>query len=127
MKKANLILTTVLLLVLSFGAYAQTKTGGDYFTGKWSVLIKGLPDGNSKMVFLLEKKDKTMTGVVQDTTGVEISKISNAELSDNQVTVYFNAGGYDLNVLMVKKDEDHLTGSLIGMFDAVGDRVKNSK
>jgi hypothetical protein len=127
MKKSVLFFAGVFLILLSVGAIAQIKTGADYFTGKWNVLIKGTPSGDAKMVFVLEKKDSTMTGVVRDTTGTEISKVSNAELTDNQVNVFFNVQGYDVNVLMIKKDDDHVTGSLMGMFDAVGDRVKEIK
>ena len=73
---------------------------------------------------MLEKKDSTLTGVVQDSTGKEMSKLDKVEVNGNSATVYFNAEGYDVNVVMNKKDEDHVTGSLMGMFDAEGERVK---
>ena len=79
------------------------------------------------MVFVLEKADDKITGVVQDTTGKEISKLTNAELKEDELTVYFSAQGYDVNLLLKKKDDDHATGSLMGMFDAEGERVKESK
>jgi len=90
-------------------------------------LIKGTPNGDAKMIFVLENKNDSIVGVVQDTTGAEISKISNAELNDTSVTVYFNAQGYDVNVVMNKKDDDHVSGSLMGMFDADGERIKEAK
>ena len=127
MKKASLFLAGSFLLLLSTNVHAQSKTGADYFKGKWNVLIKGTPNGDAKMIFVLENKNDSIVGVVQDTTGAEISKISNAELSDTSVTVYFNAQGYDVNVLMNKKDDDHVTGSLMSMFDAEGERVKEIK
>jgi hypothetical protein len=117
-------LTSLLLLAISFGANAQTKTGADYFEGKWNVLVKSLPQGDTKMVFTLDKKDASMTGAVQDSTGKEIAKLDKVELGDNTVTVYFSAQGYDVNLVMNKKDDDHVTGTLMGMFDAEGDRVK---
>ena len=49
------------------------------------------------------------------------------ELNGDKATVYFNAEGYDVNLEMNKKDEDHVTGSLMGMFDSEGERVKNVK
>ena len=124
MKKASLFLAGSFLLLLSTNVHAQSKTGADYFKGKWNVLIKGTPNDDAKMIFVLENKNDSIVGVVQDTTGAEISKISNAELNDTSVTVYFNAQGYDVNVVMNKKDDDHVSGSLMGMFDAEGDRVK---
>jgi hypothetical protein len=112
------------LLILFIGANAQSKTGADYFKGKWNVLIKGTPGGDSKMFFVLENRNDSITGIAQDSTGAEISKITNVELKDNEITLYFTAQGYDLNLLLKKKDDEHVTGNLIGMFDAEGERVK---
>ena len=127
MKKLSLLLTGLFFLLLSLNLNAQNKTGADYFAGKWNVLIKGTPNGDAKIFIVLEKGDSTMTGVVQDTTGNEISKISKVELTDTSITVYFTAQGYDVNLLMDKKNEDHVTGSMMGMFDAEGDRIKATK
>lgn len=68
-----------------------------------------------------------MTGAVQDSTGKEIAKLDKVELGDSTITVYFTAQGYDVNLVLNKKDEDHVAGSLMGMFDAEGDRVKTVK
>ncbi|MBS1596917.1 MAG: hypothetical protein JST75_01740 [Bacteroidetes bacterium] len=127
MKKLSQLSTGLFILLLSFNAHAQSKTGADYFEGKWSVLVKGLPDGDTKMIFVLEKKDTTITGAVQDSTGKEIAKISKSEIKENEITVYFTAQSYDVNLLLKKKDDDHATGNLMGMFDAEGDRVKQTK
>ena len=127
MKKLIQLFAGTFIFLLSFQTHAQTKTGADYFAGKWNVLLKGLPDGDTKMFFLLDKKDTTMTGVVQDSTGKEIAKIDKVELNDSTATVYFTAQNYDVNLVMKKKDDDHITGSLMGMFEAEGDRVKTIK
>jgi hypothetical protein len=127
MKKLSQLVTGLFLLLLSFNVQAQTKTGADFFEGKWSVLVKGLPDGDTKMIFVLEKKDTTIAGVVQDSTGKEIAKISKSEIKPDEITVYFTAQSYDVNLLLKKKDDDHANGSLMGMFDAEGDRVKQAK
>ena len=124
MKKLRSIFVGLFLLVLSISMNAQSKPGADYFKGKWSVLLKGTPNGDSKMVFILENRNDSITGVVQDTTGVEIAKITSAALKDNEVTLYFTTQGYDLNLLLTKKDEDHATGSLMSMFEAEGERIK---
>ena len=126
MKKLKSILTGLVLLLFAVGVKAQT-ANADYFAGKWNVLLKGLPNGDTKMFFVLEKKDTTMTGVVQDSTGTEVAKIDKVELKENTATVYFSAQGYDVNLAMTKKDDDHVTGSLMGMFDAEGERVKVAK
>src|SRR4051794_37687487 len=115
MKQFKSIFTGLFLLLFTLSVKAQT-SGADYFTGKWNVLVKGLPQGDTKMFFVLEKKDTTMTGAVQDSTGNQIAKIDKVELNGDKATVYFTAQGYDVNLEMNKKDDDHITGSMMGMF-----------
>jgi hypothetical protein len=124
MKKMNSVFAVCFFLVLSVAVNAQSKAGADYFKGKWSVLLKGTPNGDAKMIFVLENKKDSITGVVQDSTGMEIAKITNVELKDAEVTLYFNVQNYDVNLLLKKKDDDHVTGSLMGMFEAEGERLK---
>lgn len=120
----KLLFAGLCLVMLTFTVNAQTKTGADYYEGKWKVLLKGLPNGDTKMVFLLEKKDTALGGSVQDTTGVEISKLTNVELSGDEATLYFNAQGYDVTLSLKKKDDTHVSGSLMGMFEAEGEKLK---
>jgi hypothetical protein len=129
MKKASFLSWLLFFLLLSTNMFAQpiSGVGADYFKGKWSVLIKGTPSGDTRMMVLLENRNDSMAGVVQDTTGVEISKISKVELTDSSATVYFTAQGYDVDLVMKKKDNDHITGSLMSMFDAEGERVKKTQ
>ena len=122
MKKISL--TGIFFLLLSLYAGAQSKAGADFFTGKWNVLVKGTPNGDAKMIVVLTKSDTTLTGVIQDSTGVETSKIDKIEMAGDKATIYFNTQGYDVNLEMNKKDDDHFTGSLMGMFDSEGERVK---
>lgn len=124
MKKVSFVFAGLCFLLLSTTVFAQSKSGADYFKGKWNVLIKGTPNGDAKMIFQLEDRNDSIVGVVQDTTGKEISKITNVELTDTSANVYFTAQGYDVNLVMNKKDDDHITGNLMNMFDAEGERVK---
>ncbi len=57
MKRITLVVTVFAILFLSSQVQAQSKTGTDYFEGKWKVLLKALPDGDTRMFFVLEKKD----------------------------------------------------------------------
>ena len=127
MKKVGFLSAAFFLLLLSTKMFAQSKSGADYFKGTWSVLVKGTPNGDARMIFLLENRNDSITGVVQDTTGIEISKISKVELTDTSATVYFTAQGYDVDLVMNKKDDDHITGSLMAMFDAEGERLKKTQ
>jgi hypothetical protein len=124
MKKSIQLFIGLFMLVSSINVHAQSKAGADYFNGKWSVLLKGTPNGDVKMIFVLESKIDSISGIVQDTSGVEIAKITNVELKDNEITLYFNVQSYDVNLLLTKKDDDNVTGSLMNMFEAEGVRVK---
>ena len=124
MKKTNSIAPILFLLLLAVGANAQTKTGADFFAGKWRVLITGTPYGDLKRIYVLEKKDNTLTGIVQDSTGKEITKCSKVEVKDNEVTLFYQAMGNDVSITLIKQDDDHVTGSVLGQFDAKGERIK---
>jgi hypothetical protein len=45
-------------------------------------------------------------------------------VKDNEVTLYYTAQGTDVSIVLTKKDEDHVTGRAMGMFDAKGERIK---
>jgi hypothetical protein len=127
MKKLHSFFAAIFFLALSIHANSQTGTDSNYFAGKWNVLVKGLPNGDTKMIVNLQKGDTTLSGAIQDSAGGEIAKFSKVELSDTSVTVYFTAQGYDVYLRLDKKGDDHVTGSMIDMFDAEGDRVKDMK
>lgn len=124
MKKLHLYVIGLFFLFLSYGAEVQAQTSADYFAGQWNVLVEGTPNGDAKLILVLEEEDNALTGVVQDSTGKKISTIDMAELKENTAIVYFYAQGHDLNLRLTKEDEDHVTGSLMGMFPAKGERMK---
>jgi hypothetical protein len=127
MKKLHALISAACFILLSSAAIAQSPSGADYFTGKWDMLVKGLPNGDTRMFVVLDKKDTTLAGSIQDSTGTEISKFSKVELKDTTITVYFTAQGYDVYMTMNKKDGDHVAGSMMDMFDAEGSRAKQVK
>jgi len=127
MTKLSSIIAGIFFLAISLNANAQTQMGKDYFIGKWNVLVKGLPNGDTKMIVDLQKGDTTLTGAIQDSTGNEIAKFSKVEVSDTSATVYFTAQGYDVYLRLDKKGDDYVAGSMMDMFDAEGDRVKDIK
>ena len=124
MKKLSSFLAGSFFLLLSGGIHAQSKTGADFFAGKWNMLITGTPYGDLKRVYVLEKKDNGFAGIVLDSTGKEISKCSKIEVKDTEVTLYYTAMGNDVSMVLTKKDDDHVTGSAMGMFNAKGERIK---
>ena len=127
MKNLSVCIAAACLIILSGSARAQTQTVTDYFAGKWNMLVKGLPNGDTKMIVVLDKKDTALVGVIQDSVGTEISKFSKVDVRENGVTVYFTAQGYDVYMSMIKKDEDHIIGTMMDMFDAEGTKIKPVK
>ena len=125
MKKINLFFAGIFLLLISFNVHSQTTPATDYFAGKWSVIAEGTPNGDAKFLVALERKDGKLGGSILDpATGKETSKINKVEEKEKSVTVYFVGSGYDVYLLLEKKDDDHVTGSLMDMFDAKGERIK---
>ena len=140
MKKISLIFTVVLGLFISLNANAQTSapagsatpvmasatTTTDYFPGKWNVLVKGTPNGDAKMTFVFERKEGKLTGAVQDSTGKELTKITSIDEKDKTITAAFTIQSYDVTLTLEPVDADDVKGSLMGMFDATGVRVKEN-
>lgn len=125
MKKLNQLFMGLVLVLLSFQIQAQTKKGVDYFEGKWKISIPGTPLGDLKRIIILEKKDTGLTGVVKDeATGNEIAKISKVDVKENEITVYYHANDLDVVLVLTRKDDDHITGSVLETYPVEGTRVK---
>ncbi len=125
MKKASLVLT--ILLSFLFTANLKAQTNETFYAGKWKITVFGTPYGDVKMGFVIDNKEGKYSGIVQDSTGVEITKISSIETSGKAITVSYNAMGYDLTVQLEPADDDNLKGILNNMFDTKGTRVKETK
>jgi hypothetical protein len=123
MKKLILIFTLIFGLFFCMSSKAQTK---DYFVGKWSVLIAGTPNGDSKTMLILERKEGKLTGVMQDSTGKEIAKLSSVEEKEKNITANFSTQGYDVYLDLSPVDDNNVKGNMMGMFDVKGVRVKET-
>lgn len=123
MKKLSSIFAGLFFLVLSFGTKAQTPPA-DYFVGKWNVDVKGTPQGDGKMTVNLERKEGKLIGSLTSKEMAEATKFIKVEETEKSVTMYFTSQGYDVYLKLEKKDDDHVTGNMMDMFDATGVRVK---
>jgi hypothetical protein len=126
MKKLSFFFTLMLGLFFAANTHAQTTTA-DYYPGKWNVIVMGTPQGDAKLTLVLERKDGKLTGAVQDSTGKELSKITSIDEKDKTITAAFTAQSYDVTLTLDPVDDDHVKGSLLGMFNATGVRVKEGK
>jgi hypothetical protein len=128
MKKKIAMMTgwLVLSLFLCINAAAQEAT--DYFAGAWKVEIIGTPSGDGKMILNLDRiGGKLQGGIIDTTTYKQVVPFTSVEEKENAVSAYFSAEGYDVYITLVKKDDDHVTGNLLDMFDVTGVRVKLPK
>ncbi|GGC05296.1 hypothetical protein [Dyadobacter sediminis] len=126
MKKAS-ILFIFLFTAVVFKSYSQTAASNDFFAGKWEVSVVGTPNGDSKLVTDLVRKDGKLTGELKDPTGQnpEALPITSIVEEGNKITIYFTAQGTDVSLDLAKVDDTHLKGSVMsGMFDASAVRVK---
>src|SRR6201996_5158352 len=117
MRRISFIFTLAVSMFFVLNAKAQTT---DYFPGKWNVTVFGTPQGDAKMTFVLERKDGKLTGAVQDSTGKELTKITSIEEKDKSITAAFTIQSYDVTLTLDPVDDDHVKGSMMGMFDAKG-------
>lgn len=127
MKKAILVFAGIFFLLLSIDANAQAKTVTDYFAGKWEVLVVGTPNGDAHSTLTLGRVDGKLAGDFKSGTEAAI-KLSKVEEKADEVTVYFtSSNGYDVYLLLKKKDENHVEGTMMDMFDATGVRIGEEK
>jgi hypothetical protein len=121
MRKLSFILTVIVLFLMSLQSNAQDTK--NFFVGKWKVLTVGTPNGDATSIVTLEQKDGKLTGNMSGMGTTETITFTNVEEKENSVTVYFSASGYDVYMVLEKKDDNHVTGSMMDMFDVSGERV----
>jgi len=129
MKKVTVILAGVFFLLISSGANAQAKAVADslsgeaYFIGKWNILAKSLPQGDTKMVIIIEKKEGKLTGNISDPASSEVPmEFTSVTINGNVLNAVFTAQGMDIPLDITKKDDKNITGNIMGMFDIEGSR-----
>ncbi|MDR7130196.1 cytochrome c [Algoriphagus sp. 4150] len=122
-KRITVLFSLVLLMTMNF-AFTTFNPSPEYFEGKWSVLIKGTPQGDATIPMRFETKDGKTTGYFTEEGDTEEKKMSSTTISGDVVNSSFNISGYDVTLSLKKVDDDHANGDLMGMFDAEGTRVK---
>lgn len=126
MKKVSIILTVrrtllALFFTIALNGFSQTP---NYFEGKWEVLIKGTPDGDAKVPMRFETKDGVTKGYFVDKDATVESLMTSAEVKGDEIYLAFTIAGYDVNLTLVKKDDENSSGKLMDMFDVEAKKVK---
>jgi hypothetical protein len=123
MKKSILISAFIIAFIAIAGSVnAQTKnTGEKYFIGKWNVMVYGLPDGDTKMLINIEKKDDKISGTLDDPAKTEPPlNLENVVVADSNFKATFNTQGMDISIMLKIKDDKNITGNMMEMFDIKG-------
>ena len=122
MKK--LVFICAMMLLMAANAFTTNAQGEskEYFIGKWQVSVPGLPMGDVDMIVELNRVDGNLKGTISALNQtVEVERITEREKS---VTLYFVGEGYDVDLTLIKKNQNEVTGDMMGQFDATGKRIK---
>lgn len=126
MKKVSVFL--VIFLIGSFSkGFCQTPAPPDFFAGKWEISLTETPVGDVKFVTNLIRKDGKLTGELANATEPSQAKRPITKVEENATTliIYFKSSqDEEIPIEMVKVDNDHLQGQLMGSFDAKAKRIK---
>lgn len=140
MKKLKLIIAGAIALALfTVNAKAQTAAApaapaapataaapaAASLAGKWDILFKGLPMGDTHIIFNVVNQDGKWSGSYQDMETKKDVPLTKVETDDKGIVLFFTAQGYDVNVTVERKDDDdHVKANMMGMFEGTGERVK---
>jgi len=122
MKKFTVFFLSMFLMML--GISNQASAAGiepKDLAGKWEIKMVGLPDGDTTMIaeFSMDG-DKVVGKAKSDGMDVNFDEIT---IKDQNVTLYFNAAGYDVSMYVTFSDNNNAKGDLMNMFDVVWKRV----
>ena len=113
----------MLMAASTFTAHAQEESK-DYFVGKWLVKIQDLPVDIEEMTVDIARVDgKLKVNLSADGQQIEVQQVNEKETS---ITFYFNGNGFDVDMTLVKKSKNEVTGDMLSKFDLTGKRVTKS-
>ena len=113
----------MLMAASTFTAHAQEQSK-DYFVGKWLVKIQYLPVDIEEMTVDIARVDgKLKVNLSADGQQIEVQQVNEKETS---ITFYFNGNGFDVDMTLVKKSKNEVTGDMLSQFDLTGKRVTKS-
>ena len=113
----------MLMAASTFTSHAQEESK-DYFVGKWLVKIQDLPvDIEEMMVDVARVDGKLKVNLSADGQQIEVQQVNEKETS---ITFYFNGNGFDVDMTLVKKSQNEVTGDMLSQFDLTGKRITKS-
>ena len=121
MKKIVFVCMLCMMMAAStFTSHAQEESK-DYFVGKWLVKIQDLPvDIEETTVDIARVDGKLKVNLSADGQQIEVQQVNEKETS---ITFYFNGNGFDVDMTLVKKSQNEVTGDMLSQFDLTGKRI----
>lgn len=124
MKKSVFLISGIIIVFFSLTMQAQTKTGFDFYNGKWDASFDG-PMGTVKMVIGFEQTDGKPVATINDATGKQLYKVVKTEIKENKATIIFiGSQGDEVDLAMTIKDDNHANCNIMGMYSALAERKK---
>lgn len=124
MKTKKITFLAFAMVLLFNVAFAIPSLNPEYFEGKWEVLIKGTPQGDATLPLRFETVGDLTTGYFFEEGATTESKMQSVKISEDVLNAAFNISGYDVTLFLKKVDDETAKGDLMGMFDAIGTKVK---
>lgn len=128
MKKTGIVMGTFIFMLVSListniMAQGETAISEDYFADNWEVMLMGTPSGDVTMIFHLTRDDGNLKGVITNEYNDDVTEIEAIVEREDSITFFWTAEGHYINVDFKIVDDNSMTGSLMGMFNATADRV----
>ena len=124
MKKVSIIISVILLGLFAFTSSLNAQAvnpGEKNFIGKWNLMVYGLPDGDTKMVMNIEKKEDKIAGSLSIPDSPEPPvELTGIAIADSTLNASFYAQGMDITLFFKLKDAKNISGSMMDMFDIKG-------
>ncbi|HOU02293.1 MAG: hypothetical protein GT600_10485 [Bacteroidales bacterium] len=125
MKQVIILFSVMIMMMITLlpcKLSAQTNSAiEDFFVGKWDIVVQGLTNYDINLSVDIKKIEGEIKGEISmpsfGVTGVELQGIT---IADSTLAVNTGAIGFDMPLILTKKDEKTLTGSLMGFpFESV--------
>lgn len=124
MKSVKFLIAGMFFILFTLNLVAQDKTGIDFYKGKWSIVAQG-PMGDLKMMIVFDQKDGKAVSTISDSDGKELYKVVSTEIKGKTATITFiGSQGSEVPMDFQPKDDNHIFGSILSMYDFTGERVK---
>jgi L-ribulose-5-phosphate 3-epimerase len=95
-----------------------------YFAGKWTVNMKGTPEGDVPILMTFQQKDNKWAGSYINQKTKQEAALKSVEVKDDKILVALKFADYDMTLQLNRVDDDHCVGKMVDMFDCEGVRIK---